>query len=177
MSRACQLLKLKIINLVDCVQDIEFSGDCETNYLEVRLGGARGEILEKFCERSKPRKLLETKSNGIFVKWVKEENDKNSSFNGTWMAKELKCCKKGWPCQIFLGRMFFEIVLKFCSALRSCWRRVLIMWAEPSPTTRRPGSTGETSWSWVSNISFIWTNTSTHSLAGFWLTQRSRGRS
>ena len=77
------------------MQEIEFSGDCKTNYLEVRLGGARGEVLEKFCERFKPSSLLETKSNGIFLKWVKEENDKNSSFNGTWMAKDLKCCSKG----------------------------------------------------------------------------------
>ena len=92
------------------MQDIEFSGDCETNYLEVRLGGARGAVLQKFCQTSKPRRLLETKSNGVFLKWVKEENDKNSSFNGTWSVSNLKCCSKGWPQQIFLRKMCFKIL-------------------------------------------------------------------
>ena len=86
-----------------CVQEIVFSGDCTTNYLEVRLGGLRGAILEKFCEGSRPRELLETKSNGVFVKWVKEENDNNSSFIGTWTTSEMGCCKKGWPYKFFLS--------------------------------------------------------------------------
>ena len=90
------------------MQEIEFTGDCQTNYLEVRRGGTRGEILQKFCQNSRPETLLETKSNGVFVKFVKEEEDDESSFSATWMASEFKCCNKGGPWLIFLRKLRFK---------------------------------------------------------------------
>ena len=105
---------------LNCVQEIEFSGDCETNYLEVRLGGMRGDVLEKYCKRSKPLKILETKSNGVFVKWVKEEDDKKSSFSGKWMASELNCCKKGWSHWFSC----IQIALFFCPSDPAGWSAV-----------------------------------------------------
>ena len=49
----------------------EFSGTCEDNYLEIRLGQWNGKVVKKFCSGDSSGSVS-TNSNGVYVKWVKK---------------------------------------------------------------------------------------------------------
>ena len=70
----------------------EFSGTCEDNYLEIRLGQWNGKVVKKFCS-GESSGSVSTNSNGVYVKWVKKA-DTASSFSGKWTTTTVTCCSK-----------------------------------------------------------------------------------
>ena len=70
----------------------EFSGTCEDNYLEIRLGQWNGKVVKKFCSGDSSGSVS-TNSNGVYVKWVKKKGT-TSSFSGKWTATTVTCCSK-----------------------------------------------------------------------------------
>ena len=70
----------------------EFSGTCEDNYLEIRLGRWNGKVVKKFCSGDSSGSVS-TNSNGVYVKWVKKKGT-TSSFSAKWTATTVTCCSK-----------------------------------------------------------------------------------
>ena len=71
-------------------KDIVLSGDCSTNYIEVKTGSVGGRVVEKICSGTSAS--LKTLSNHIFIRFTK--GSLISSFNATWTSEELQCCSK-----------------------------------------------------------------------------------
>ena len=76
----------------DRAMQAEFSGTCEENYLEIRLGQWNGKVVKKFCSGVSSGSVS-TNSNGVYVKWVKKA-DTASSFSGKWTTTTVTCCSK-----------------------------------------------------------------------------------
>ena len=71
------------------MQETEFSGSCDENYLEIRLGTEEGRRIKKFCSGSQPTGHVHTNSGGVYVKWVKPPGDTASSFSGKWRTLDI----------------------------------------------------------------------------------------
>ena len=76
------------------IQSVTFSGNCDENYLEIRLGTETGRLLAKLCTGSNPPEPVITNSNGVFVKWKKKKESTSALFTGKWSTKGLTCCNK-----------------------------------------------------------------------------------
>ena len=76
------------------IQSVTFSGNCDENYLEIRLGTETGRLLAKLCTGSNPPEPVITNSNGVFIKWKKQKESTPASFTGKWSTKGLTCCNK-----------------------------------------------------------------------------------
>ena len=59
-------------------------GNCETEYLEVRIGvDESGSLIGKFCNDNPPPAKLNTKAGSMWAQFVKTEGS-DSSFAATW---------------------------------------------------------------------------------------------
>ena len=79
---------------ISSLQETEFSGSCDENYLEIRLGTEEGRRIKKFCSGSQPTGHVHTNSGGVYVKWVKPQGDTAASFSGKWRTAAVSCCDK-----------------------------------------------------------------------------------
>ena len=77
---------------ISSLQETEFSGSCDENYLEIRLGTEEGRRIKKFCSGSQPTGHVHTNSGGVYVKWVKPQGDTAASFSGKWTTTAVSCC-------------------------------------------------------------------------------------
>ena len=53
-----------------------------------------GTLIKKLCTGSSDTDSINTNSNGVFVKWVKQKDSTTTSFTGKWTTSTVTCCSK-----------------------------------------------------------------------------------
>jgi len=78
----------------------KFSGTCEEDYLEVRIGGKDGVLIGKYCKGQDIPATLQVPTNSVFMVW---KNTKDSIMKGTWVAYTIPACcdKLYWEAQFW----------------------------------------------------------------------------
>ena len=58
------------------------------------MGTESGRVIKKLCTGSATTGSINTNSNGVYVKWVKQKDSTSTSFTGKWTTSTVTCCNK-----------------------------------------------------------------------------------